>query len=45
MRKLFERLRKSMEDFIGQRDDFLMLALCSENDAPPVLSANETKHR
>jgi len=37
MRKLFERFRKKMEDFIEQRDDLLMLALCAENDAPPVL--------
>jgi tetratricopeptide (TPR) repeat protein len=37
MRKLFERLRQAIEDFIEQRDDLLMLASCHSDDLPVIL--------
>jgi len=37
MRRLFERLRQEIEDFIEQRDDLLMLVACTADDAPIVL--------
>jgi tetratricopeptide (TPR) repeat protein len=37
--KLFEKIQKQIEDFIEQRDDFIMLVPSSENDAPLVLKA------
>lgn len=37
MRRLFERLRKDIENFIEQRNDLLMLTPCTADDMPLVL--------
>jgi tetratricopeptide (TPR) repeat protein len=37
MRKLFAKLREDITQFIGQRDDFAMIASCSDNDSGIVL--------
>lgn len=37
MRKLFEKLRRDLEAFIEQRDDFILLVSCGDNDFAFVL--------
>lgn len=37
MRRLLEEFKKEVEDFIEQRDDFLLLSTCSSNDMPVAL--------
>ena len=37
MRKLIDRIQVSIENFVEQRDDFVMIMACSDNDAPLVL--------
>jgi tetratricopeptide (TPR) repeat protein len=37
MRKLFEKLRKDLSEFVAQRDDFVAIASCSGNDTVFVL--------
>src|ERR1022692_699824 len=37
MRKLFAKLREDIGQFIEQRDDFIMIGACSDNDSGIVL--------
>ncbi len=37
MQRLLEQIRNNIEDFIEQRDDLMMFALCTENDMPLIL--------
>lgn len=37
MRKLIERVRKELIEFVEQRDDLIMITSCGDNDGPIVL--------
>jgi tetratricopeptide (TPR) repeat protein len=39
MRKLFEQLTRTLEDFYGQRDDLMLLVACGDGDVALVLKA------